>query len=74
MLDPIEVHVVERAVYRFPDPTAKCPAHGPRLCVECARNPSTCMPDEVGVGVECSYYQTAGMHWDTCPNRIHGPL
>jgi len=55
----------------FPDPTARCPAHGDHQCAECHRNPSTCNDRDY---VECGYWTTTGMHWDTCTNRIRGPI
>ncbi len=63
----VEVHVIERNVYKFPDSTAKCSAHGQKLCIDCARNPSTCARDD---NSGCGMYSSTGMHWDTCPNRI----
>lgn len=52
----------------FPDPEAKCSAHGDRMCGQCAQNPSTCAePDG-----QCGTWLTTGMHWDTCPNRVRG--
>ena len=65
--DPVEVHVVERNVYTFPKPEARCSAHGQTLCIQCARNPSTCANE---TGSDCQVYAENGMHWDTCPNRI----
>ncbi|MFI5687859.1 hypothetical protein [Streptomyces sp. NPDC051636] len=55
----------------FPDPTAKCPAHGDHQCAACHRNPSSCNDRDY---VECGYWSSTGMHWDTCSNRIRGPL
>lgn len=55
----------------FPDPTAKCPAHGDKQCAHCHRNPSSCADREY---VECGFWSATGMHWDTCSNRIRGPL
>jgi hypothetical protein len=52
----------------FPDPEAKCSAHGDRMCGQCAQNPSTCAePDG-----PCGTWLSRGMHWDTCPNRVRG--
>lgn len=62
---------VERSVRTlpyFPDPKAKCPAHGRRFCRWCALNPASCSEDDGG----CGYWSATGMHWDTCPNRIRG--
>jgi hypothetical protein len=70
MMDRIEVSVVHRVTYTFPSLTEKCSAHGHPLCVHCARNPGNCATD---MG-SCSVYKDTGMHWDTCPNRIRGPL
>lgn len=52
----------------WPDPHARCPAHGDRFCESCHRNPGDCA-DADG---SCSYWSATGMHWDTCPNRIRG--
>ena len=60
--------VADRLPY-WPDPHAKCPAHGKTFCYACHRNPSTCAdPDRPS----CGYWLATGMHWDTCPNRIRG--
>ena len=59
----------ERAVSRlpyFPDPRAKCPAHGNRYCPWCSRNPADC----IEASGNCGYYSATGMHWDTCANRV----
>lgn len=61
----------ERAASRlpyFPDPQARCAAHGRRYCGPCHRNGARCM--ETGMASGCSVYQVTGMHWDTCPNRV----
>lgn len=58
---PIEVTVIEKVIYTFPNPEAKCSAHGQTLCVKCARN---------GPCTKCDFYADTGMHWDTCANRI----
>jgi len=52
----------------FPDPEAKCSAHGDRMCGQCAQNPSTC-GEPYG---QCGTWMSIGMHWDTCPNRVRG--
>lgn len=70
MMDRIEVSVVQRVTYTFPSLNETCSAHGHPLCVRCARNPGSCK-DESGA---CRMWATTGMHWDTCPNRIAGPL
>ena len=57
----VEVHVLERHVYKFPNPEARCSAHGQSLCIKCARN---------GPCGQCDTYEATGMHWDTCANRI----
>lgn len=49
----------------FPDPRARCSAHGTAYCAACHRNPSgsrTCG--------QCFSYDATGMHGDTCQNRI----
>lgn len=50
----------------FPDPDARCPAHGDAYCRSCAANPGSCG----GHDGECGYWFKTGMHWDTCPNRV----
>lgn len=49
----------------FPDPEARCSAHGTTYCAACHRNPSgprSC--------TQCYVYDSTGMHGDTCRNRI----
>lgn len=58
--------LAERLPY-WPDPDARCPAHGRRYCAGCHRNPSTCRDFD---SPPCGYWQATGMHWDTCPNRV----
>lgn len=70
----IEVSVVHRVTYTFPNLEARCSAHGQSLCVLCARNPGDCAPGRDGSGQSCRMWMETGMHWDTCPNRIRGPL
>ena len=53
----------------FPEPGAKCVAHGDEQCLYCHRNPSDCAN-----GGNCSTWARTGMHWDTCQNRVRGPL
>lgn len=67
----VEVHVVTTTVYRFPEPTDRCSAHGQSLCIMCARNPSTCATSD---SPPCGTYSATGMHWDTCPNRDRSAL
>ncbi|MBL1107373.1 hypothetical protein JK361_22665 [Streptomyces sp. 5-8] len=50
----------------FPEPGARCSAHGTHRCALCHRNPSTCTSELGG----CGTWSLEGMHWDTCPNRI----
>lgn len=62
---------------RFPDHDARCSAHGHRECEECHRNPANCKLPPIDVNyatIGCGQYSATGMHWDTCPNRIRGPL
>ena len=59
-------HIADRLPY-WPDPDARCPAHGARFCAACHRNPGDCRD---GTGGGCGYWSATGMHWDTCPNRI----
>ncbi|GGW15720.1 hypothetical protein GCM10018980_52060 [Streptomyces capoamus] len=54
----------------FPDPSARCAAHGEQQCARCHRTPSTCAGDSG----ECRIWSSTGMHWHTCPNRVRGPL
>jgi hypothetical protein len=49
----------------FPDPQARCSAHGASYCLACHRNPSS--PRRCG---QCYSYDGTGMHGDTCANRI----
>jgi hypothetical protein len=49
----------------FPDPQARCSAHGTSYCLACHRNPSG--PGTCG---QCFSYDSTGMHGDTCSNRI----
>lgn len=67
----IKVVVVREETFEFPGYEAVCAAHGQRLCVLCARNPGNCAG---GDGGGCGHWQSTGMHWDTCPNRIKGEL
>lgn len=53
----------------FPEPAAKCVAHGDEECLYCHRNPSDCAN-----GGNCSTWARTGMHWDTCANRVRGSL
>lgn len=74
-MDKIEVHVVHRVTYTFPSLEARCSAHGQSLCVLCARNPGSCGQSTAdGAVAGCGMWVETGMHWDTCPNRITGPL
>ncbi len=60
---------IQRAIDRlphWPDPKAKCPAHGRHFCQPCHANPGSCTSDMGG----CGYWSATGMHWDTCPNRM----
>ncbi|MFF9205123.1 hypothetical protein ACF1AE_25545 [Streptomyces sp. NPDC014986] len=50
----------------FPEPGARCSAHGTHQCALCHRNPGSCAGDLGG----CTTWSLEGMHWDTCPNRI----
>lgn len=56
---------VNRLPY-FPDPQAQCVAHGRRYCRPCHRNNGQTWCTDCGV------YETTGMHWDTCANRVRG--
>jgi hypothetical protein len=53
----------------FPQPDAKCVAHGSTECLHCHRNPADCANDG-----NCSTWSRTGMHWDSCANRVRGPL
>jgi len=70
-MERIEVHVVYRVTYTFPGLDDRCSAHGQSLCVLCARNPGSCKDGDSG---GCGMWSATGMHWDTCPNRLKGPL
>lgn len=58
---------------KIPDPDYKCSAHGEPACVHCARSRPGGI-DENGQCRECIVYGEHGVHWDTCANRIRGPL
>lgn len=75
-MDKIEVSVVHRVTYTFPSLEERCSAHGQSLCVLCARNPGSCADggESVGAARGCGMWAATGMHWDTCPNRMSGPL
>lgn len=51
-----------------PVPGVSCTAHGNAACWQCSLNPATCL--QPGETPGCSTYAVAGMHWDTCPNRV----
>lgn len=70
MISEIEVTIVQRVTFRFPSLENQCSAHGKALCLMCARNPGGCEGDQGG----CATYPVTGMHWDTCSNRISGPM
>lgn len=53
----------------FPEAGAKCVAHGDIECLYCHRNPADCAN-----GGNCGTWSRTGMHWDTCANRVRGPL
>jgi hypothetical protein len=53
----------------FPEAGAKCVAHGDEECLYCHRNPADCAN-----GGNCGRWIRTGMHWDTCANRVRGPL
>ncbi|MFI5473229.1 hypothetical protein ACIA6D_23685 [Streptomyces cacaoi] len=53
----------------FPEPGATCVAHGDAECLYCHRNPADCAN-----GGNCGTWARTGMHWDTCANRVRGPL
>ncbi|MFJ4926813.1 hypothetical protein [Streptomyces sp. NPDC088736] len=53
----------------FPEAGATCVAHGDTECPYCHRNPADC-----ATGGNCSVWERTGMHWDSCANRVRGPL
>jgi len=53
----------------FPQSGARCVAHGDEQCALCHRNPANCAR-----GGNCGTWSVSGMHWDTCANRVRGPL
>lgn len=52
----------------FPDPEARCSAHGEAYCAACHRNPGSCAKPYG----QCETWLSSGMHWDTCANRVRG--
>ena len=52
----------------FPNPHARCSAHGDAYCPDCHRNPADCGRPEGN----CASWHATGMHSDTCANRIRG--
>lgn len=53
----------------FPERGATCVAHGDEECLYCHRNPADCANSG-----NCSRWARTGMHWDSCANRVRGPL
>jgi hypothetical protein len=50
----------------------RCVAHGNEACADCSRIRT--IDFDGGECRHCSTYGTDGMHWDTCPGRIRGPV
>lgn len=53
-------------------PKPRCVAHGNEECPECSR--ILARHFSCGECTECGEYGNTGMHWDTCPGRIRGPV
>jgi hypothetical protein len=51
----------------------RCPAHGDARCTDCARISAEYLIDGQACR-SCDYFAATGMHWDTCPGRIRGPI
>lgn len=51
----------------------RCMAHGEQRCEECSRITLRDL-DEEGGCVHCAAYLASGMHRDTCPGRVPGPV
>jgi hypothetical protein len=67
------VDVVQAALREFADPKPpRCVAHGNEACADCSRIRT--IDFDGGECRHCSTYGTDGMHWDTCPGRIRGPV
>lgn len=54
----------------FPQPFARCSAHGDEQCLLCHRHPSSC----ANASGSCAVWAATGMHWDTCQHRLREPL
>lgn len=60
-----------------PEQPPRCPAHGQERCILCSRIGSAYVIDENSERPECcgcEFWGETGMHWDTCPCRIHGDI
>jgi hypothetical protein len=70
---PREVARAQAALREFADPKSpRCVAHGNEACADCSRIRT--IDFDGGECRHCSTYGTDGMHWDTCPGRIRGPV
>jgi hypothetical protein len=54
--------LADRHLPYFPDPRARCTAHGDRSCTWCASGAFGCD--------QCTVWTETGMHWDSCANRV----
>jgi hypothetical protein len=62
-----------------PETPPRCPAHGKERCICCSRIGAAYLVEEPEDGPApgccgCDYWGETGMHWDTCPCRIHGEV
>lgn len=70
-------NVLAAAAEPEPEQSPRCAAHGQERCILCSRIGSAYIVDE-GSGhpqcCGCEHWGATGMHWDTCPCRIHGDI
>jgi hypothetical protein len=70
---PDDERDMQAALREFADPKPpRCVAHGNEACADCSRIRT--IDFDGGECRHCSTYGTDGMHWDTCPGRIRGPV
>lgn len=56
------------------DVVPRCVAHGTPGCPDCSRITLDRLTPDGECRRGCSTYSTDGLHWDTCPNRLRGPV
>lgn len=60
-----------------PELPPRCAAHGRERCILCSRIGSAYIVDEDSEHPKCcgcEHWGETGMHWDSCPCRIHGDI